>query len=112
MGHSSGHNRTRPVTRDHGREDEFEIAFTEARSIITSMPGCRSLKLSRSIESPSTYLLFVEWERLDDHTIGFRRSDRCQAWHARLHHFYEPFPLVEHFENVPEAGGPRSYVIN
>ncbi|MFM9920436.1 antibiotic biosynthesis monooxygenase family protein [Lacisediminihabitans sp. H27-G8] len=36
-----------------GREDEFEIAFTEARAIITSMPGCRGLSLSRSIESPN-----------------------------------------------------------
>lgn len=95
-----------------GREDEFELAFAEARSIITSMPGCRSLKLSRSIESRSTYLLLVEWEHLDDHTIGFRQSDQYQAWRALLHHFYEPFPLVEHFETVLEAGGPRASFIS
>ena len=84
-----------------GREDEFEIAFTEARSIITTMPGCRGLTLSRSIESPSMYLLLVEWEQLDDHTIGFRQSDQYQEWRILLHHFYEPFPLVEHFQTVP-----------
>lgn len=55
-----------------GREVEFELAFTDARAIISSIPGCRGLTLSRSIESPSTYLLLVAWERLDDHTIGFR----------------------------------------
>lgn len=84
-----------PVTP--GREDEFEIAFAEARAIITSMPGCRGLSLSRSIESPSTYLLLVEWERLEDHTIGFRQSEQYQVWSALLHHFYEPFPVVEHY---------------
>ena len=84
-----------------GREVEFELAFTNARAIISSMPGCRSLTLSRSIESPSTYLLLVQWERLDDHTIGFRQSAQYQEWRALLHHFYEPFPLVEHFQTVP-----------
>ena len=57
-----------------GREIDFERAFAEARAIIMSMPGCRSLSLSRSIESPSNYPLLVEWEHLDDHTIGFRQS--------------------------------------
>lgn len=83
-----------------GREGEFEIAFTEARAIITSMPGCQGVSLSRSIESPSMYLLLVEWEHLDDHTIGFRQSEQYEHWHTLLHHFYEPFPLVEHYQIV------------
>lgn len=87
-----------------GMEDDFEVAFAEARGIIASMGGCRSVSLSRSIESPSTYLLLVEWERLEDHTIGFRESAEYQEWRALLHHFYEPFPVVEHFEVV----GPKA----
>ena len=83
-----------------GREDDFERAFAEARAIITSMPGCRSLSLSRSIEAPSNYLLLVEWEQLDDHTIGFRQSKQYQKWRTLLHHFYDPFPLVEHYQAV------------
>jgi heme-degrading monooxygenase HmoA len=83
-----------------GAEDEFEIAFEEARAIITSTPGCRWVSLSRSIESPSTYLLLVGWERLEDHTIGFRQSEQYQVWRALLHHFYEPFPVVEHYQLV------------
>ncbi|HEY8913296.1 antibiotic biosynthesis monooxygenase [Lacisediminihabitans sp.] len=83
-----------------GKEREFEAAFTEARVIISSMPGFRRLSLSRSLESQSTYLLLVEWERLEDHTIGFRESEQYQQWRALLHRFYDPFPLVEHFEEV------------
>jgi len=83
-----------------GREAEFELAFAEARGIISSMPGFLSLSLSRSIETPSSYLLLVEWERLEDHTIGFRQSPEYQAWRALLHHFYDPFPVVEHFSRV------------
>jgi len=95
-----------------GREDDFERAFAEARAIITSMPGCRSLSLSRSIESPSNYLLLVEWEHLDDHTIGFRQSEKYQKWRTLLHHFYDPFPLVEHYQAVQEGDGQRDRSTN
>ena len=83
-----------------GRELEFEAAFAEAKEIIASMPGFGSLALHRCIESPSRYLLLVEWERLEDHTEGFRRSQPYQQWRELLHHFYDPFPSVEHFERV------------
>ncbi|MCU1552920.1 MAG: antibiotic biosynthesis monooxygenase [Arthrobacter sp.] len=65
-----------PVTP--GQEQDFEVAFGRARGIISSMPGFRSLRLSRSMESPSTYLLLVQWDRLEDHTVGFRESANYQ----------------------------------
>lgn len=83
-----------------GREDEFEAAFAAAKTIIGSMSGFRGLTLSRCVERPGTYLLLVEWDRLEDHTKGFRGSEQYQQWRSLLHHFYEPFPVVEHFEPV------------
>ena len=79
------------------RTHEFEAAFADAKSIIASMPGFVNLTLSRGVEQPNTYLLLVEWERLEDHTDGFRGSDEYQQWKTLLHHFYEPVPIVEHF---------------
>ena len=83
-----------------GREAEFEATFAEARGIISSMPGFRSLTLSRSLESPNEYLLLVEWDTVEDHTVGFRTSPEYQRWRELLHHFYEPFPTVEHFATI------------
>jgi len=57
-----------------GQEVEFESAFGQARTIIAQMHGFRSLTISRCIERPDTYLLLVEWDRLEDHTEGFRGS--------------------------------------
>jgi hypothetical protein len=37
---------------------------------------------------------------LEDHTIGFRQSAAYQEWRKLLHHFYDPFPVVEHFRKV------------
>lgn len=83
-----------------GREEAFEAAFAAARPLIAATPGFRRLRLSRGVERPGTYLLLVEWDRLEDHTEGFRGSDRYDEWRRRLHHFYEPFPVVEHFTEV------------
>lgn len=79
------------------RAEAFEEAFTEAQAIIVAMPGFRSLRLLRGIESPHLHLLLVEWDTVEDHEIGFRMSDGYQRWRALLHPFYDPFPVVEHF---------------
>lgn len=81
-----------------GEEQNFESAFALAKAIIASVSGFRSLRLDCCIEQPSRYLLLVEWERLEDHTEGFRRSAEYEKWRQLLHHFYDPFPVVEHYE--------------
>jgi heme-degrading monooxygenase HmoA len=83
-----------------GQEADFERAFAVAQDIISARPGFRGLTLSRCLERPNVYLLLVEWDRLEDHTVGFRGSPEYQEWRALLHHFYEPFPVVEHFAPV------------
>lgn len=87
-----------------GREQEFELAFIEAQRIIAASPGCLGHELRRCVEKPSQYLLLVRWRTLEDHTIGFRQSEPYQAWRRLLHHFYDPFPVVEHYEPVAGCG--------
>ncbi|MBX0298488.1 antibiotic biosynthesis monooxygenase [Cryobacterium sp. 1639] len=83
-----------------GSEDDFLAAFRVARPLIESMPGFRGLSLLRSLEAPSSFLLLVDWDRLEDHTEGFRGSPEYARWKAMLHPFYEPFPDVQHFVDV------------
>ena len=83
-----------------GEEADFEAAFNTAKAIIASMQGFQSLQLLRCIERPNRYLLLVEWATVDDHTVGFRGSAEYQDWKRLLHHFYDPFPTVEHYTPV------------
>jgi heme-degrading monooxygenase HmoA len=83
-----------------GMEAEYEEAFRGASKIISSMKGYISHNLQRCIEVEGKYLLLVQWESLEDHTVGFRQSNEYQQWKKHLHHFYDPFPIVEHFEKV------------
>jgi heme-degrading monooxygenase HmoA len=80
-----------------GQQESFEASFAQAQAIISSMPGYAGHELKRCLEQPSRYLLLVNWERLQDHTDGFRGSPEYQQWRALLHHYYEPFPVVEHY---------------
>jgi len=83
-----------------GLAAEFEEAFGQAQRIIASMPGYRWHQLQRCVEVTNRYLLLVEWECIEDHTVGFRQSAQYQEWRRLLHHFYDPFPTVEHYEQV------------
>lgn len=83
-----------------GMEDDFLEAFSKAKDIISGMAGYISHQLKRCIENKSQFILLVEWKKLSDHTEGFRQSKEYQQWKALLHHFYDPFPTVEHYENA------------
>lgn len=83
-----------------GTAGEFEAAFAEASQYIAASTGYVSHQLQRCLEAPDRYLLLVQWQTLEDHTEGFRGSERYELWRRLLHHFYDPFPVVEHYELV------------
>lgn len=78
----------------------FESAFAEAQAILRSQKGYMSHELQHCMEKENRYILLVRWQTLEDHTIGFRQSDDYQTWKKLLHHFYAPFPVVEHYQLV------------
>lgn len=86
-----------------GHEVEFESVFGQAKSIISRMPGFQQLTLSRCVERQGTYLLLVQWDTLEHHTEGFRKSGEYEQWRSMLHGFYDPFPVVEHYAQVYTA---------
>ena len=77
---------------------EFENAFKKAAPIISSMKGYISHDLKKCIEEKNKYILLVNWETIEDHEIGFRKSKEYKMWRELLHDFYEPFPTVEHYK--------------
>jgi heme-degrading monooxygenase HmoA len=90
-----------------GQTADFEAAFARAAPIIASIPGYQSHELQQCIEDPNRYILLATWETLEAHTVGFRGSPQYQDWKKLLHHFYDPFPTVEHFERVQAYGGAK-----
>jgi len=81
-----------------GREKEFEVAFAGVVGLLRGASGCRSVRLHRGIETPSRYLLLVQWDSLEAHVEGFRTSPEYPRYRQPLNPLYESAPEVEHFE--------------
>ena len=85
-----------------GQEKDFEATFEMASPIIASMNGYLWHQLQHCVEAQNRYLLLVQWQTLEAHTVGFRGSEQYQEWRKLLHHFYDPFPTVEHYTVVQD----------
>jgi heme-degrading monooxygenase HmoA len=85
-----------------GREKQFEEDFKNAGQYISSIKGYVRHSLRKCIEQQNKYILLVEWENLEDHTIGFRESEQYLEWKKLLHNYYDPFPTVEHYVTINE----------
>ena len=75
------------------------------------MPGYVGHELQRCLEFSDRYVLLVRWRSVEDHEVGFRPSRWYLEWKRLLHHFfYDPFPVVEHFDLVEpqRASGRRA----
>lgn len=82
------------------RLEEFESSFFIAQNILSSMKGYKWHQIRKCIEVSNRYILLVEWETIEDHTVGFRQSAEYLEWKKLLHHFYDPFPMVEHYKKI------------
>lgn len=88
-----------------GASPQFEAAFRAAQRIIAAIPGYQRHELRGCAEHTGRYLLLVWWDSIESHTKGFRESTGYQEWRAMLHHFYDPFPTVEHYLPIADLAG-------
>ena len=85
-----------------GHEDAFAGAYRQGRPILAGTPGCRSVRMTRGIESPSRFVLLVEWDSVAAHLENFRGTERFARWRGFVGPFFAASPVVEHFTDVAE----------
>ena len=91
-----------------GMEEQFEAKVTEAVPLFQRAKGCRGMALHRSSEVPNRYRLFVDWERLENHTVDFRQSDDFKEWRRLVGSCFESPPHVEHTSQTGVGFGRES----
>jgi len=80
-----------------GKELEFEAALEQAKKVVAQAKGFNVLHVHRGIERPSTYMLAIGWNTLEDHTVGFRESELFTEWRSIIGPFFAEAPVVEHW---------------
>ncbi len=88
-----------------GLEEEFAAAYARARSIVAGTPGCRTVRMTRGIESPTRFVLLVEWDSVESHVKNFRETERFGAWRGLIGPYFAAPPAVEHFADLPSEHG-------
>ncbi|WP_239331123.1 antibiotic biosynthesis monooxygenase [Frankia sp. CiP3] len=83
-----------------GEEAKFIDAYRSVAAELATCPGCRSARMTRGVESPSRFVLLVEWDNLDAHVVTFRESARFVRWRAALGSFFAQPPTVEHVTDL------------
>ena len=83
-----------------GTGDDFVNAYRGARELLTSSEGCRSVRMTRSVESPDRFVLLVEWDSVAAHEQNFRATERWVTWRAAIGPFFAQPPFIEHVEDV------------
>ena len=88
-----------------GTEHAFAAAYRVARPILAGTPGCRSVRMTRGVESPARFVLLVEWDDVEAHERNFRGSERFTQWRGLIGQYFAKPPTVEHFEDVAPGVG-------
>lgn len=84
-----------------GQEDDFAAAYAKGHPVLAGTPGCRSVRMTRGVESPSRFVLLVEWDSVEAHVREFRETERFTTWRSLIGPFFAAPPVVEHFTDVP-----------
>jgi heme-degrading monooxygenase HmoA len=87
-----------------GTDDDFAAAVNEGIRYVADTPGFRSARLTRCIETPRRFVLMIEWDNLEAHTVGFRESENFGRWRSHIGPFLDGQPRVEHFDDVALPG--------
>jgi heme-degrading monooxygenase HmoA len=87
-----------------GLEKDFEAGVAKAVPVFLRAKGCHGVRLERSIEHPSRYLLVVAWDTVEDHTVGFRSSEDFKEWRRLVGHCFENAPEVQHTHEIALRG--------
>lgn len=80
--------------------DAFAHAYRGARSLVAGSDGCRSVRMTRGVETPTRFVLLVEWDSVEAHEVNFRQTERFTRWRAAIGPYFAGAPRVEHFIDV------------
>jgi heme-degrading monooxygenase HmoA len=79
-----------------GQEGAFAEAFGgRAMQLLAAVPGVVSARFGRGVESPSRFLLLIEWQALDAH-LAYQSTAACAEVRALIAPFAQGASM-EHF---------------
>jgi quinol monooxygenase YgiN len=82
----------------HERQERFEAAYRDAANSLDASEHCLAYELSHGVEESERYILRIEWDSLDGHEQGFRRSPEFQSFFAAVRPFVDDIEEMRHYD--------------
>jgi len=87
-----------------GKQAEFDAAIQHGiKTVVSTAKGFRGFEVRKGIETPERYVLMIEWDTLENHTVDFRQGPLFPQWRAIVGPYFAVPPVVEHFTLVAKA---------
>jgi quinol monooxygenase YgiN len=90
------------------RAQALEDAYQAAAESLRASPHCLAFELSRSLEEPGRYVLRIEWDSVEGHLEGFRKSPEFTAFLRHVRPFIPDLEEMKHYERVEAVGTKTS----
>jgi quinol monooxygenase YgiN len=79
------------------RAGEFEEAYKAASSVLDSDPHCLAYEIAQGVEEPEHFTVRIEWDSVEGHEQGFRRSARFGEFFAAVKPFFSQIQEMKHY---------------
>lgn len=86
------------MTVHEGQEDAFLAALEEAKLVLAKAQGFNVIHVHQGIERPSTFLLAIGWDSVENHMVDFREGPLFPEWRSHIGRFFAEPPVVEHWQ--------------
>lgn len=83
------------------RADEFEASYRRAAGVLAADEHCLHYEMARGVEEPEHFVVRLEWDSLEGHEQGFRKSPGFGAFFAAVKPFFAQIEEMKHYEVRP-----------
>jgi quinol monooxygenase YgiN len=94
---------------DSDRQAAFEEAYGQAQQSLWQSTHCLGWEPSRCVEEPDSYILRIEWDSVDGHMQGFRRSPEFRVFFAAIRPYVGDIQEMRHYEQTAVICGSSAY---
>ena len=80
------------------RAASFEASYARGAEALAASAHCRGYEIARCVEDPTSYVVRIDWDSVEGHLEGFRRSDEFRRFFQHVQPFVEEIQEMRHYE--------------
>lgn len=93
---------------DADRREAFERAYSRAAASLGASSHCLAYEIARGIEDPGTYIVRIEWDSVEGHEQGFRKSSDFGEFFSAVKPFFDDIEEMRHYQSLLDDSGASS----